>query len=83
MAAWCWLPIILCGVFVTHDIVTHMPIARQRRSKNAFATIEEALFSVGPPPGYISSSGEVVVESGAHRSAICTWRSKFCTCMIT
>jgi hypothetical protein len=31
------------------------PIARQRRGKHAFATIEETAFSMGPPREYISS----------------------------
>jgi hypothetical protein len=36
-------------------VVCAMPIARQLRGKHAFATVVEAVFSVGRPPDYISS----------------------------
>jgi hypothetical protein len=42
-------------------VVRAMPIVRQRRGKHAFVTIEEAVFSMYPPPDYISSP--IVLEN--------------------
>jgi hypothetical protein len=51
-------------------------IGRQRRGKHAFATIEEAAFSMDPPQDYIISPVEYLHRSPASRRRLRKGKSR-------
>jgi hypothetical protein len=58
-------------VQILFDIIMYRPIARQRRGKHPFATIDEAIFSMGPPRDYVSSPVvSTRLEAGSNTSTV-------------